>query len=154
MMDAKFEDVAEAPLRLTAASEEDLSVISALAQDAVGKIERVQWMPRRRRFSMLLYRFRWEDADRAEAERRDYERVAAALTIDDVSGVRSRGIDQSDREVVFNVLSVGFEADDDGAGMLRVECSGDAVFEFQVECLNVGLVDLTRPWSAGGKPQH
>lgn len=154
MMDASFEDGADQPLRLTAETTDDLSVISALTQDAVSKMGRVNWMPRRRRFSILLYRFRWEDADRAEAERREFERVAAALTIDDVLTVRSRGLDHRDKEQVFNTLNIVFEPGEDGAGVVRIACSGDAVFEYDVECLNVALTDLTRPWAAGGKPEH
>lgn len=154
MADASFEDGADQPLKLTAETDEDLSVISSLIQDAVCKMGRVTWMPRRRRFSMLLYRFRWEDADRAEADKREYERVASALTIDDVLAVRSRGVDTQDAEQVFNTLNMAFEAGEDGAGVLRIICSGEAMFEFDVECLNALLSDLTRPWAAGGKPLH
>ncbi|MGB0507708.1 MAG: DUF2948 family protein [Pikeienuella sp.] len=154
MSDARFEDGGEQPLRLTAATADDLAVISALAQDAVCKVERVQWMARRRRFAMLLYRFRWEDRADAEKEKRTYERVASAFTIDDVSVVKSHGISATDRDAVFNVLSIGFTPAEDGAGVLTIECSGNAAFALDVECLNVSLVDLTRPWSAGGRPDH
>lgn len=154
MADASFEDGADQPLRLTAETAEDLSVISALTQDAVSKMSRVNWMARRRRFSILLYRFRWEDADRAKAEKREFERVAAALTVDDVLAVRSRGLNNRDKEQVFNILKLGFKSGEDGAGVLQVDCSGDAAFEFDLECLNISLTDLTRPWAAGGKPEH
>jgi hypothetical protein len=154
MSDARFEDSGEQPLRLTAATADDLAVISALAQDAVCKVERVQWMAQRRRFAMLLYRFRWEDRADAEKANRSYERVAAALTIDDVSVVKSHGVSPANRDDVFNVLSVDFAPGEDGAGVLTIECSGDAAFALDVECLNVSLVDLTRPWSAGGRPEH
>ena len=154
MADASFEDGADQPLRLTAETAEDLSVISALLQDAVCKVSRVNWMPRRRRFSFLLYRFRWEDADQAKSEKREYERIASAFTVDDVLAVRSRGVDNRQKEQVFNTLNTTFEVGEDGAGVLTVACSGEVTFEFDVECLNVALVDLTRPWAAGGKPEH
>ena len=154
MADARFEDGSDQPLRLTAESAEDLSVISALIQDAVCKTGRVNWMQRRRRISFLLYRFRWEDADNAAKERREYERIATAFTVEDVLAVRSRGVDNRDKEQVFNTLSLAFEPAEDGSGVLRIACSGDAMFEFDVECLNVSLVDLTQPWAAGGKPEH
>lgn len=154
MSDARFEDGGEQPLRLTAASADDLAVISALAQDAVCKVERVQWMPRRRRFAMLLYRFRWEDRADAEKANRAYERVAAALTIDDVTVARSHGLRPGDKDAVFNVLNISFAAGADGEGVLNIECSGDAAFALDVECLNVSLADLTRPWTTGGRPDH
>lgn len=152
--DAGFEDGGEQPLRLRAETAEDLSIISALLQDAVGKVANVHYAPRRRRFSLLLYRFRWEDKDRAERERREYERVAAALTIDDVQRVRVAGLDPTERETVINILSLSHEAGEDGAAVLTLVCSGEATVRLEVECVNVGLVDLTRPWAAGGQPQH
>lgn len=153
-MDATFEQGADQPLRLTAETTEDLAVISALTQDAVCKVGRVNWMKRRRRMSFLLYRFRWEDADTATAERREFERVASALTIDDVSTVRAKGVDPANKEAVFNILGLVFTPGEDGAGVLGVNCSGDVSFEMDVECLNTVLTDLTRPWAAGGKPEH
>lgn len=153
--DAKFEDGGgEGPLRLRAESPEDLAVLSALTQDAVGKAGNAHYAPRRRRFSLLLYRFRWEDRARAERERRPFERVAAALTIDDVLRVRAAGIDPRERETVLNLLGLTFEPGEDGAGRLILACSGGATLSLDVECLSVGLVDLTRPWAAGGQPQH
>lgn len=152
--DATFDDAEEAPLRLRAESAEDLSVISALAQDAVGKVANVQYAPRRRRFSVLIYRFRWEDHDRAAREKRAFERVAAALTFDDVLRARSAGLDPREKDAVFSILALDFKPGEDGAGLIDVTCSGAATLQMQVECVNVALVDLTRPWAAGGKPQH
>ncbi len=152
--DARFEETADEALRLSAETPEDLGVIAALAQDAVGKVGNVQYMPRRRRFSVLLYRFRWEDADSAEAEKRAYERVAAALTIDDVLRARAAGVDPTMRETVLNLLSLTFEPGADGTGQIVITCSDGVSIHLDVECVNVRLVDLTRPWAAGGKPQH
>ena len=109
---------------------------------------------RRRRFSILLYRFRWEDAERAQKDKRAYERVASALTIDDVSHVRAAGIDPAKRDTVLNLLSIDFEAAADGSGVVTLACSAGKVFRLDVECVNMRLVDLTRPWAAGGQPQH
>ena len=152
--DAGFQDGDEPALRLKAESAEDLPVISALVQDAVGKVANVHYAPRRRRFSLLVYRFRWEDKTRAEREKRKYERVATALTIDDVMRARSAGVDPREKETVFNLLSLGYEAGEDGTGLLTLACSGEVTLQMQVECVNVALVDLTRPWAAGGDPQH
>lgn len=152
--DATFEEAGDAPLRLKAVGAEDLAVISALTQDAVGKVGNVHYAPRRRRFSLLLYRFRWEDRARAEREKRAYERVAAALTFDDVIRARAAGLDARQKDAVFNLLEIAFEPGEDGAGVMRLACSGGASLQMQVECVNVALVDLTRPWAAGGQPQH
>jgi hypothetical protein len=74
MADARFEDAGEAPVNLvTAMDAEDLAVISALVQDAVFPATEMRWDRRRRRFALLLNRFRWEDREAAE-------RGAAALS--------------------------------------------------------------------------
>lgn len=153
-VDAGFHDGGEQPLRLKAESVEDIPVLSSLLQDAVGKVANVHYAPSRRRFSLLLYRFRWEDKTRAEREKRAYERVAAALTIDDVMRVRVAGVDPLSRETVLNLLSLECQPGEDGDAALRLICSGEGMIQMQVECVNASLVDLTRPWAAGGQPQH
>ena len=82
MTDARFEDGAEAPLRLQALDADDLGVLSALVQDSVLNARDMRWQKGQRRFAMLLNRFRWED--RARAERAgDYERVQSLLVLHD-----------------------------------------------------------------------
>lgn len=152
--DASFQDGAEQAVRLVAATPDDLSVISALAQDAVCKVGRIQYMPRLRRFSFMLYRFRWEDKTSAEKQRRSFERVSAALIIDDVQAVKVARVDQSDPEFVFNILGLAFSAGEDGTGTVTIRCSGGVTFIFRVEALNVTLTDLTQPWAAATAPSH
>ena len=72
MTDARFEDGAERALRLRAETPEDLAVISALTQDALAEVKDAAWTPKRRRFSVLLTRFRWEDAAAARREGRPF----------------------------------------------------------------------------------
>ena len=73
--DARFEDGGEKPLRLRAEDAEDLQVISALTQDAIFPITEMKWEASRRRFSLLINRFRWEDKAKAELRGRAVERV-------------------------------------------------------------------------------
>ena len=61
MTDARFEEGGEGPLRLVAQDAEDLRIISTLVQDAVLSARALKFDPRRRRFALLLNRFRWED---------------------------------------------------------------------------------------------
>ena len=58
MSDASFHDSGEKPLRLIAQGAEDLPVLSALLQDAVGTAGDVAWLRARRRFALFLGRFR------------------------------------------------------------------------------------------------
>jgi hypothetical protein len=101
--DARFEDGGEGPLRLRALDAEDLAVISALVQDAVLPATEMRYDRRRRRFALLLNRFRWEDVAPAERRGRDFERVQAVLAIEDVTRVATQGLDRTDRDTVLSL---------------------------------------------------
>jgi hypothetical protein len=157
MADARFEDAGEGPLRLTAAGQDDLAVISALVQDAVAQVADTAWMPKRRRFAILLNRFRWEDRAAAERAGRAYERVRAVLAVDAVLSVRGGGIDPRSGDTVISVLSVGFEPGAEApAGQVRILLAGDGEILIDVECLDVSLTDVARPHQAvaGKAPSH
>lgn len=156
MSDASFEDGAEKPLRLLAQSDEDLTVLSALLQDAVFPVSEMAWRPKAREFALLLNRFRWEDKDRAEARSRAYERVQTVLKISDVLRVSSQGVDRSDPEMILSLLSLNWEAGEDGTGRLVLTLAGDGAIALDVECLNVTAQDVTRPYRApsGKAPSH
>jgi hypothetical protein len=154
--DARFEDGAEAPLRLRAESAEDLAVISALAQDAVAQTSEIAWARRHRRFSLLLNRFRWEDAGAAARQHRPFERVQAVLEVGGVLNARANGIDPKDRDLMFPLLAVAFEPGADGAGVVRLIAAGDGEIALDVECLDVTLSDVSRPYlaRAARPPSH
>ncbi|MBL3565104.1 DUF2948 family protein [Rhodovulum sulfidophilum] len=154
--DARFEDGAEAPLHLMAVTEADLEVISTLAQDAVLPATEMRWDRPRRRFAALVNRFRWEDRDAAERRGRPFERVQAVLTVEDVTHVASQGIDRTDRDLVLSLLSVSFEPGADGTGRVVLTLAGDGAVALDVECLEVTLTDVTRPYAApsGKAPRH
>ncbi|WP_299129453.1 DUF2948 family protein [uncultured Amaricoccus sp.] len=154
--DARFEDGAEQALRLRAETAEDLAVISALLQDAVGQTSEIAWQPRRRRFTLLLNRFRWEDAPAAARQGRPFERTRALLTIDDAFAARASGVDPKDRDLVLSLLSIEFDAGEDGAGLVRLLLAGDGEIALDVECLEVALTDVTQPYVApsGKVPGH
>ena len=156
MTDARFEDGAEQPLRLFAHDTDDLVVISALVQDAIFPSVEMAWHPRQRRFAILLNRFRWEDRDAAAQAGRKFERVRSVLEINDVTHVRSQGFARSAQDLVLSVLSIQFDAQDDGMGEILLTLAGDGLVALQVECLNISLVDVTRPYIApsGQTPNH
>ena len=156
--DARFADVpfSDRPVRLRAEGADDVPVLSALLQDAVGLAGEISWMPRRRRFAMLVNRFRWEDAAAAERAKRRPERVRAALLIDDVERVRVRGLEPNDKSMVYMVLSVAFEATTEPGGRITIALAGDGDIVLDVGCIELVLTDLSRPWEApaGRPPRH
>lgn len=156
MADARFSDAREAPLRLRAVDAEDLKVISALVQDAVFPLAEMRFQRRRRRFVALINRFRWEDRDAAQRRGRGFERVQSILSIEDVRGAATMGIDLAERDTVLSLLSIGFEPGDDGAGRITLVLAGDGAVALDVECIEVALRDVTRPYLAPSRkaPQH
>ncbi|AQS47070.1 hypothetical protein BMG03_04115 [Thioclava nitratireducens] len=153
--DAKFEEGGEGAIALRAETKDDLPVIAALVQDAVLPITEIAWEAKSRRLALLINRFRWEDKAQAEAEKRPYERVRSLLVISDVTHVASMGIDRSDRDVVLSILDVAFEEAEDGAGRVTLTLAGDGALAADVECLDVDLRDVERPYRApSGKVPH
>ncbi len=153
--DARFSDGVERPLRLAARDAEDLKVLSALVQDAVFPASEMLWRPVERRFAILLNRFRWEDKTAAERRGRDFERVQAVLDFEDVTGVASQGVVR-DADTVLSLLSLDWEAGDDGTGAVVLTLAGDGAIKVSVEALDVILRDVTRPYRAPSRkaPEH
>jgi hypothetical protein len=156
MADARFEDGKEAALSLKAETPEDLQVISALVQDAVLAATDMAWDRRGRTFSLFLNRFRWEDRAQAEREGRPFERARALLVIGGVLKLSSQGFDRKDGDVILSVLSLGWEPSVDGAGRLILTLAGDGAIAAEVECVDLTLRDVTRPYAApsGHAPTH
>lgn len=156
MSDARFEEGTESPLALRAHDSTDLQVISSLLQDAVFPVTEMTWQRRQRRFALLVNRFRWEDRAAAERRGRDYERVRSLLIVQDVMHVASQGIDRADTETVLSLLSLSFEPGEDGTGRLTLVLAGDGTIALDVECLDVALKDVSRPYAApsGAAPRH
>ncbi|ABV92720.1 conserved hypothetical protein [Dinoroseobacter shibae DFL 12 = DSM 16493] len=154
--DARFEEGGERPLRLRAEDADDLQVISALTQDAVFPASEIAWRASERRLALLINRFRWEDKPRAERRGRPVERVQSMLVIDDVLKVRSAGVQRGDADTILSILSLNFAAGEDGSGTVELILAGDGAIAAQVECLNVTLQDVTRPYLAPSRkaPSH
>lgn len=148
MADATFEDGAEQPLRLKAETADDLAVISTFVQDAVGQNVEISWLAKKHRFAILLNRFRWEDRANAEQQGRPYERVQSMLVVESTLKVTAQGLDPADKDMAFELLSVSFQAGDDGAGQVILTLAGDGAIALDVECLDVTLSDVSRPYVA------
>ena len=151
--DARFEDGREAPLNLGAMEPADLEVISSLVQDAVFPASEMKWERKNQRFALLVNRVRWEDQGKT---RHAPERVQSLLAFAGVLRVSSQGVDRSDKDVILSLLSVTFEAGEDGAGEILLTLAGDGALRLSVEAIDVTLKDVTRPYVAPSKsvPKH
>ncbi|MFN3643205.1 MAG: DUF2948 family protein [Gemmobacter sp.] len=154
--DARFEDGGERPLALRAEAPEDVAILSALVQDAVLPAADLRYERRKRRFALLLNRFRWEDRAAAERSGRPYERVRSLLVIDFVLAAKTQGLPGRDGDTVLSLLAIAYEPGAEGAGTLTLTFAGDGALRLAVECVDLTLTDVTRPWRApsGKAPQH
>jgi hypothetical protein len=133
-----------------------VQVLSALVQDAVFPASEIAWRASERRLALLLNRFRWEDKPRAESRGRPVERVQSMLVIEDVLKVRSTGVQRGDADTILSILSIGFTPAEDGTGTVELTLAGDGAIAMEVECCNVVLQDVTRPYIAPSRkaPSH
>lgn len=156
MTDARFEDGEEGPLRLKALGPDDMPVLAALVQDAVFPITEMTFAKPRRRFAVLVNRCRWEDRDTALREGRPFERVQALLSVENVSAVRSQGIDRGQKDMILSLLDLTYDGPPEGPGRIRLVLAGDGAVELDVEAPEVALRDTTRPYRAvaGKAPEH
>lgn len=151
--DATFVDSFK-PVRLLAQDPDDLSVLSALLQDAVALTKDVAWMASHRRFALVVNRYRWE----APAKE---ERVRCGVHFDSVLQARSKGIDAQRPDQPIVILALTFEpgAEPPG-GVLRIACAPDPAtgapveITLELEAIEAGLRDMTQPWAAKGRPAH
>jgi hypothetical protein len=148
--DARFEDGLAKPLNLGALDAEDLAVISALVQDAVLPVTEIRWQAGKRRLALLINRLRREEGTR------DVERVQSLLFIENVLRVASQGVNRSEKDLVLQVLSLEWQPGADADGALEIVLAGDGVLRAEVEALEVGLRDVTRPYLAPSRraPDH
>ena len=150
--DARYEDGGDRPLKLKAIDSNDLKVIASLIQDSVVPKPEISWRSKEHRFALLINRFRWED----NLNLRGSERVQSLLIFDDVTKVSSKGIDQENESSVLSLLTVFWQDLKDASGRFELVFSGESVISLEVECINVLLQDVTRPYYSPSKkrPNH
>ncbi|MCU0830810.1 MAG: DUF2948 family protein [Rhizobiaceae bacterium] len=138
------------PQRLAAFDADDLNVISTLVQDAVCQVGDIHFAAARALFSLTLNRFKWDDDRRS----RTGARVRSVLHFARVSGVKSSGINQSDRQAVLSLLALRFEPGEAPSGIVELVFSGGATLRLNVECIEAALADTDAEWAAIARPSH
>lgn len=140
--------LAHEPLRLIAEDAEDLKMIAAALQDAVGRIGDIRYEPTGRTLTMALNRFRWEAGDQRG------ERVRTALQVGGVLSVKARKLRQGAPDAVLALLDVGFEPGDAPGGVVAFVFAGGGDLRCEVECIDAVLADVSGAWLARRTPEH
>ena len=139
-------------LRLIAEETADLEVISSAVQDSVLKAENLKYDRKRRRFTLEVNRFQWEDS---QSKRGPQGRVRALLAVDGVLSVKTRAITKADPALVLSILSVSFEpAAEPPGGTISILFAGDGELALEVEAIDATLLDSAYEWSTRQRPDH
>ena len=139
-------------LRLIAEDTADLEIISSAVQDSVLKAENLKYDRKRRRFTLEVNRFQWEDS---KSKRGPQGRVRALLAFDGVLNVKTRAITKADPDLVLSILSLSFEpAAEPPGGTISILFSGDGELALEVEAIDATLLDSAYEWSTRQRPDH
>jgi hypothetical protein len=140
-------------LKISAGDCDDLAVLSACVQDALTQVGELAWVKERRRFAMLLSRFRWERPKRGLLGGERHERILSGLHLEHVRSVAFRGFDLKDKDQVLELLAITCGDLGDGGSRVDFTFAGDAAVRVEVDRLAVFLADRSDGWQAA-KPSH
>lgn len=136
-------------LKLVALDQEDLAVVSAHLQDAVLRVGDIVYLPQERRFAIEARRFDWEGKLSETPQRR-----LACLHFEHVKGVRVRGIDQTSKDAVLNLLAITFEEKDAPSGTATLIFAEGGAIQVDLECIEMQMKDLGPVWASESRPAH
>lgn len=134
------------PLALSALSKNDLVIFSTLIQDSIVDLKNIKWLPKNRRFAMMINRFRWEDENIARLENRRFERVQSILVFEGVLTAKARGINQSNSNKFWILMIEASEIIARETQFINVKFAELGEISLQVEYIEVFLRDVSQPF--------
>ena len=138
-------------LHLHAVNADDLEVLSAALVSTTVKRADLALQKARRRLAFVGNRFRWEDG---RLEGMGGSRIRTGVQINDVIGVRAQGIAALDGEAVLELLSITQKPLDAPAAELTLNFAGGMTMLLDVDCIDVLMDDMGRPWYTPNQPDH
>ena len=136
-------------LKLVALDPEDLAIISTHLQDAVLRVGDIVFLPKERRFVIEVRRFDWEAGFDQPPQRR-----LTCMHFNQVTGVRVRGIDQTRKEAILNLLAISFDETNPPSGTATMIFAEGGAIQIDVECVELQMKDVGPVWAADGRPIH
>lgn len=155
--DAQYEEtIIDEPLKVRGEDQEDLAVISSHLQDAIFLHQDMNYDQEKRELAILLNRVRWELAGGKKNQNNPAERVRSLLLIRDVLEINFLLPQDKGTEIPLSLLALEFKPGEDGTGRLSCRLSGHWDIHATVECINVYLTDVTKPYLAPSRklPTH
>jgi hypothetical protein len=133
-------------LKLVALDPEDLAVVSAHLQDALVRVGDIVYLPKERRFAMQTRRYDWEAATP--------QRRLTCMHFEHVTAVRVRGIDQTNKDAVLNLLAIAFEEGEVPSGTATLIFAEGGAIQVDLECIEMQMKDIGPVWAAESRPSH
>jgi hypothetical protein len=133
-------------LKLVAFDSEDLAVISAHLQDAVLRVGDIAYLPKERRFAIEARRYDWEAATP--------QRRLVCMHFEHVTGVRVRGIDQTNKDAVLNLLAIAYDEKESPSGTATLIFAEGGAIQVDLECVEMQMKDTGPVWAAENRPEH
>ena len=133
-------------LKLIAQDDEQLTIISSLAQDSIIKTNEMGYDKKTKRFALLMNRYRHEE--------KNPSRIRTAIHFDFVDSVKSVGIDKQSSDDILVLLAIRFEGKSKPSGSIFLEFSNNKSITIDVESIEAFLTDMGEPWKIPNKPVH
>jgi hypothetical protein len=144
----------EGHLKLRAETEEDITVLSAVLQDAVTLMADMTYLPKERRFALMVNRYLWE-AEKVDAGLDGCLRVRTGVHFDGVLKVTTLNMPPRSSTKVLELLAVDAAPWENGAGAeIVLVFAGGSIIRLEAECIDAYLSDVGEPWPARCRPRH
>ena len=133
-------------LKLIAQDDEQLTILSSLAQDSIIKSNEMGYDKKNKRFALLMNRYRHEEENPS--------RIRTAIHFDYVESIKSVGIDKESKDEILVLLAIRFEIKSKPSGVIFLEFSNNKSISFDVESIEAFLTDMGEPWKISNRPDH
>ena len=133
-------------LKLIAQNDEQLTILSSLAQDSIIKSNEMGYDKKNKRFALLMNRYRHEEENPS--------RIRTAIHFDYVESIKSVGIDKESKDEILVLLAIRFEIKSKPSGSIFLEFSDNKSISFDVESIEAFLTDMGEPWKISNRPDH
>ncbi len=138
--------------KLIGKNQEDLKVISAYLQDSIVTVKDIVFLKQNKIFVMIVNRFMWEDIEKGVF--RKNKRTRCALRFAEVIEVKSKNINQKNRNKILECLAIKSGLFSDGNYEIKFFFAGDGLITIVTETIDVVVHDLGKPWNVKYIPLH
>jgi hypothetical protein len=138
-------------LKLSATSDEDLSVISAHLQDSITQIVNIVHLKKNKIFLIQFNRFMWEDVEKGVF--RKNKRTQSIFKLENVFSVYSKNLNQKNKNRFLDFLAIESKQLFDKGYEITLHFAGDILIKVNTEVIDCFLDDQGVSWETKNKPK-